>query len=263
MISRETDSPRVYPTGHNILPKVYAWNGTLPYTTNGTMTCATANTSDVVPWVDRYGKTIFATGATPFPTIKNLPTVSVYDLDQQDPKGWAYCYDLGEREILGDEFVSLFTSDMFPYIQHSCTGIYGEVGPVRIVEGAQFLLDETTSYVEHTKTDSSVVSHSHTTESSWTSASVLVDPAQLLLDSTATQIPSSTEEADEIRSTTAKSTQPDIPHATSKVEPLQTDDTAPPAQTTRLTPSSKMSAAFLEASQPSIQNGRQSDSADS
>jgi hypothetical protein len=115
-ISRGTDRSRTYPTGHNILPKFYAWHGTLPYTTNGTVACATANSADVVPWVDRFGETFFATGATLFPTVKNLPTASVYSLDQQDPKGWAYCYDLGDREVLGEEFVSLFTGDMFSNI---------------------------------------------------------------------------------------------------------------------------------------------------
>jgi hypothetical protein len=261
-ISRGTDRSRTYPTGHNILPKFYAWHGTLPYTTNGTVACATANSADVVPWVDRFGETFFATGATLFPTVKNLPTASVYSLDQQDPKGWAYCYDLGDREVLGEEFVSLFTGDMFSKVQHSCAADYGEVGPVRVVEEAQFLLDETTSYVQHTKTESSAVTQSHITESSRTSASVLVDPVRLL-DSTATQIPSTAEEDHDVRSTTAESTQLDVSHTISEVGSIQTAHNLPSAQTTRPTLSSEKSAASLEASPTLIQEAIHSDSADS
>jgi hypothetical protein len=174
-----------------------------------------------------------------------------------------YCYGYGGGEALGREFASLFPGDMFETIFRSCRAPATEVDPLGVVAAASFLLDETTSYVDSTETDSSIVSHSHTTESSRTSASVLVDPFRPISDSTAKQMPSLTEESDEIPSTTAKSAQPDIPHAISEVESFQTDDIQPPAQTTRPRPSSKGSAAFLGVSQSSMQSGRQSDSAES
>jgi hypothetical protein len=210
----------------------------------------------------RHSKTVTVTGATRFPSITNFPTASVYSLDEQDSKGWMYCYGYGGGEALGREFASLFPGDMFETIFRSCRAPATEVDPLGVVAAASFLLDETTSYVDSTETDSSVVSHSHTTESSRTSAPVLVDPFRPISDSTAKKVPSSTEKSDETQSTTAKSTQPDITHAISEFELFQTGDNPPPAQTTRRTASSKGSAAFLEVSRSSIQSGRQSDSAE-
>jgi hypothetical protein len=150
----------------------------------------------------------------------------------------------------------LFTGDVFETIIRSCRVPATEVDPLGVVAAASFLLDKTTSYVDSTETDSSVVSHSHTMGPSRTTASVLVDPFRPISDSTAKQMPSSTEKSDAIQSAEAKSTQPDIPHAIDEVESFQTGDHPPPAQTTRPTPSSKGSAAFLEVSQSSMQSGR-------
>jgi hypothetical protein len=239
-----TDSLRAYPTGYNLLPKFYVWSGALPYTANGTTACATANSLDTTPGQDALGVgTSFVPGATPFPSVTNLPTASVYSLDEQDPKGWTYCYDYGGDETLGREFASLFTGDVFEEIYRSCRPPATEVAPILVVDAASFLLDETTSYVEHTKTESSVVSHSHTTESSSTSVSVLVNPVRLLLDSTATQLPSLAEEADEIRSTTAKSTQLDVSHTIGEVGSIQAEHNSPSAQSTRPTLGSEKSTA--------------------
>jgi hypothetical protein len=173
------------------LPSFYVWNGTLPYTTNGTKACATAN-NDVTTLVTEkttysyifssefttsiYSATETVIGATPLDSVQNLPTQAIYDLDEQDPKGWTYCYHLGNNQPVTDDFYSPFSGDLFDQVIHNCTPRGYMIAPLVAVNAAAFLLDETTSYVDSTRTEHSDFSRPQTTKSSQSSTHVLADP---------------------------------------------------------------------------------------
>jgi len=147
---------RAYPTGFNRLPSFYAWSGTLPYITNGTTTCVTANTDvSVLLSTSTYTQSLPSTqitvavtdtllsveGLTLFPNVTSLPTHSVYDIDENDPKGWSYCYALGEGERLGSDFLSLFEDVMLSHIYENCSQASVIVSPAEAAGVATFLLD--------------------------------------------------------------------------------------------------------------------------
>ena len=274
---------RAYPTGFNKLPSLYVWNGTLPYTTNGTTACATANsdstslltytvtTTVTLPSnmlsTSTYFVTQTVTGATPLPSVDNLPTQSVYDLDEQDPKGWTYCYDFGEPSSPKENFFSLFTGDLFDQVRQNCTPDGMTPAPLVVVDAAAFLLDETTSYIDNTKTEPSETLRSRTVETSQTSTSVRVDPFQTTPTSLSAQKSTSSEKAETKISetkpsetkppTTSKLAQTPLPLTISRTlpdQPVSDKESVEPVQTTVPSSSFKEPSATATATKPSAQD---------
>ena len=145
-------------------------------------------------------------GATPLPSVKVLPTLSVYDLDESDPKGWTYCYAYVRGTQVEEDFLSYFPDDeLFNQAYHNCSSRGTAVSPVIDVEMASFLLDETTSYVDNPKTEHSEISRSRTSEPSQTPTDVLIDPIQIPTKSPSAQRSSSSGQTSE-RSETSPTT---------------------------------------------------------
>jgi uncharacterized protein YodC (DUF2158 family) len=229
---------RAYPTGFNKLPSLYVWNGTLPYTTNGTTACATANSdstslltftvtttatfSSHVLSTSTYLLTQTVTGATPLPSVDNLPTQSVYKLDAQDPKGWTYCYDFGEPSSPEENFYSLFTGDLFDQVRQNCTPDGMKPAPLVVVDAAAFLLDETTSYIKNSKTENPENLRSRTTETSQTSTDVVADPFQTTSSPSSIQKSTSLEEAETKPSETKPSETEPSENKPSETKPSET-----------------------------------------
>jgi len=163
---RSLTSPviRAYPTGGEVFQNSYSWHGVLPYTTNGTLACTTADGS-----------------YAPLPSI-NRPTEKVYPLDPQDPKGWSYCYEdsvnEGASEGLGPTDFDYVSDDIFGQVIHGCLGQYTGTSPVQVVPIASFLLDETTSYIDTPISTKPEDQSSQFTETLQTRPSFLVDPLQ-------------------------------------------------------------------------------------
>lgn len=117
---------------------------------------------------------------------------------------------------LKDNFYSLFSGSLFYQLRQNCTRKVGASSPVFVADAAAFLLDETTSYVDNTRTDHSEVLRSRTIETSHTPTDVLVDPFQATSRSSSVRNSASPEEADSDRSTAIKLAQSVIPDTTSQ-----------------------------------------------
>lgn len=235
------------------MPSFYVWNGTLPYTTNGSTACATANGDTTTTlrhtntWTESRSSSVVSThtysitrnvvGATPIPSVANLPTHSVYNLDEQDPKGWTYCYAFGHETQLGDNFYSLFSGSLFEQVRLNCSRRAMAVSPLVVVDAAAFLLDETTSYIDNPKTENSDNLRSRPTESTQTKTDVLVDPFQPFSKTSSALKSASPEEADSNKPTPTKVAQSVLPDKASQASSDQPASDDQPVQTTA--PSSK------------------------
>lgn len=177
-------------------------------------------------------------GATPIPSVDNLPTHSVYNVDEQDPKGWTYCYAFGADSGLRDNFYSLFSGTLFEQVRLNCTRKGMAVSPLVVVDAAAFLLDETTSYINNPKTEHSDILRSRTTESSQTPTDVLVDPFQPVTKSSSVQKSAPSDEADSNTSAPTKIAQSILPDTASQASSDQPASDKQPVQTTA--PSSKL-----------------------
>jgi uncharacterized protein YodC (DUF2158 family) len=262
------------------LPSFYVWNGTLPYTTNGTTACATAN-NDVTTLVTEritysyifssefttsiYSATETVIGATSLDSVQNLPTQAIYDLDEQDPKGWTYCYHLGNNQPVTDDFYSPFSGDLFDQVIHNCTPRGYMIAPLVAVNAAAFLLDETTSYVDSTRTEHSDISRPQTTKSSQSSTHVLADPFHTTSKFSSIQTSASLERASDNPSNAHKLAQSIAPNTIDQPnsDQLASEDQAakitaplsgskePPATAAAIKPSAKDTTIPNDASQQS------------
>lgn len=235
------------------MPSFYVWNGTLPYTTNGSTACATANEDTTTTlrrtntWTESRSSSVYSThtysitrnvvGATPIPSVANLPTHSVYDLDKQDSKGWTYCYAFGHDTGLKDNFYSLFSGTLFEQARLNCSRSGMAVSPLVVVDAAAFLLDETTSYIDNPKTENSDNLRSRPTESSQTKTDVLVDPFQGSPKLSSAQKSAPSKKADSNTSTPTKAAQSVLPDTASQASSDHPVSNNQPVQTTA--PSSK------------------------
>lgn len=204
---------------------------------------------------DSMTRTVF--GATPIPSVSNLPTQSVYGLDEQDPKGWTYCYAFGRDAIPGDDFFSLFSGSLFDQLRNNCTRRASAAAPLVVVSAAAFLLDETTSYIDNTKTENSEVLRTRTTEPSQTPTNVLVDPIQSASKSSNVHKSASPEEAKPTSSTTTKLAQTMIPSTIGQSNPGQSvsgNSPVEPAQTMVPPSSFRESSVSATAIKPSAQD---------
>lgn len=192
----------------------------MQYTSNGTTSCITANDLDVTTTADPWTHDI--NGATPLPSVSNLPTHSVYDVDWEDPKGWTYCYGHSDWMPIDDDFVSLWSGGIFDQVYNQCEKTVRARGPVQVVPLASFLLDQTTSYINNDdpKTAQSTASNTDTTESPRARSSVLVDPFKA--SSSPMDEPKATSNDDVAESASA----------TSRLSPPKTSSTASPTVTT-------------------------------
>ena len=218
----------------------------MPYTTNGTTACATANNDVTSLVIDTFSftgtrssvlttETNFFTdtliGATPLPSVKGLPTQAIYDLDEQDPKGWTYCYAWGEKSAVKEDFFSPFSGDLFDQVIRNCTPRGGLVSPLVAVDAAAFLLEETTSYIDNTRTDHSEISRSQTTKSSQTATNVLVDPFHTTSELSSIQKSASLEGAGGHPSDITKLAQSITPEKTNQANSDQPPSEDQPVQT--------------------------------
>jgi hypothetical protein len=163
-----------YPTAEAYVDPQYSWNGTIPYTQDGTATCVQA-----------------ASGTTaPLPSISDLPTLAVQQLDPVDEAGWTYCYQpYADWGPVKQSFYSLFDGldDIFLAVSNAsnCGRDWGGVGPVQAVSQVAFLFQQTTSYINDpgtTKTLSTSSSSNRLPKSS-----VLVDPFEVTSQSASTE----------------------------------------------------------------------------
>lgn len=192
----------------------------MQYTSNGTTSCVTANDLDVTNTADPWTHDI--NGATPLPSVSNLPTHSVYDVDSEDPKGWTYCYGHSDWMPIGDDFVSLWSGSVFDQVYNQCEKTVRARGPVQVVPLASFLLDQTTSYINNDdpKTAQSANPNTDTTDSPRARSSVLVDPFKA--SSSPMDEPKATSNDDVAESASA----------TSRLSSPKTSSTASPTVTT-------------------------------
>lgn len=204
---------------------------------------------------DSMTRTVF--GATPIPSVDNLPTQSVYGLDEQDPKGWTYCYAFGRDAIPGDDFFSLFSGSLFDQLRNNCTRKASAAAPLVVVSAAAFLLDATTSYIDNTKTENSEILRTRTIEPSQTPTNVLVDPIQSASKSSNVQKSASPEEAKPTSSTTTKLAQTMIPSTIGQSSPGQSVSGNSPVETAQtMVPSSSFKEPSVSATaiKPSAQD---------
>jgi uncharacterized protein YodC (DUF2158 family) len=182
-------------------------------------------------------------------------------VDEQDPKGWTYCYDFGDDDGLDDNFYSLFSGSLFEQVRLNCTRKGMAVSPLVVVDAAAFLLDETTSYINNPKTENSDILRSRTTESSQTPTEVLVDPFQPISKSSSVQKSASSDEAESNTSTPTKIAQSMLPDTISQTSSDQPANHKQPVQTT--TPSSKLKEPSITATvtKSSAQNNEVVDNA--
>jgi uncharacterized protein YodC (DUF2158 family) len=200
-------------------------------------------------------------GATPIPSVDNLPTHSVYDVDKQDPKGWTYCYAFGHDTTPGDNFYSLFSGSLFEQLRLNCSRKGAAVAPLVVVDAAAFLLDETTSYIDNTKTEDSNNMRSRSTDAPQTPTDVLVDPIQSASKSSNVEKSASSEEARTKPSTTSKLAQSILPTTTSQTSPDQSLTDNEPAQNTEPASRFKEPSVTETAGQPPAQDTVGSNSA--
>lgn len=242
----------------------------MPYTSNGTETCVTANSIAETLSVDTriYAASTITDietviGATPLPSVRDFPTQSVYDIDEQDPKGLTYCYAFGDGRMFGYYFDRIFTDDLFGHIYHNCSNDVSQYSPVIYAEEASFLLDETTSYVDNPKTENSDVLRSRTTELSQTQTDVQVDPFQPTSASVNTQKPSSMDDTSSISSTATALTKSELLETASHSKTNQPGDDLRPIQTTGPTLNSESPSTRTQASTATTQEDGDHDSATS
>lgn len=211
--------------------------------------------------VHTYTITRDAVGATPVPSVENLPTHSVYDLDKQDPKGWTYCYAFGHDTMPGENFYSLFSGSLFEQLRLNCSRKGATVAPLVVVDAAAFLLDETTSYIDNTKTEDANNMRSRSTDTPQTPTDVLVDPIQSASKSSSVQKSASSEEARNKPSTTTKLAQLIISSTASQTSPDQSLSDNEPAQNTEPASRSKEPSVTETAGQPTAQDTESSNGA--
>ena len=219
----------------------------MQYTSNGTASCVTANDLDVTTTADPWTHDI--NGATPLPSVSNLPTQSVYDVDLEDPKGWTYCYGHSDWMPIGDDFVSLWSGSVFDQVYNQCEKTVRARGPVQVVPLASFLLDQTTSYINNDdpKTAQSTTSNTDTTESPRARSSVLADPFKVSSSPTDAPKQTSEDEAAESASATAQAQPPKTSSTNSQSESIQ----EPATQAEGQSPVSKAQSAATGGSQTS------------
>ena len=190
------------------------------------------------------------------PSVDALPTQSVYSLDQQDPKGWTYCYAFGRDTLPGDDFFSLFSGSLFDQLRNNCTRKASAAAPLVVVSAAAFLLDETTSYIDNTKTEHSEGLRTRTTEPAQTPTDVLVDPIQPASKTSNAQVPASAEQTKTKSSTTTKPAQSFISSTigqTNTDQPSSGNSPVGPAQTMVPSSSFKEPSVSATAIKPSAQ----------
>ncbi|KAK5122237.1 hypothetical protein LTR85_004147 [Meristemomyces frigidus] len=151
-----------YPTPFFQVASVIAWEGTLPYTTNGTKLCASWGTPNPTA---SLAPTSLAASPTPAHPSWPSPTGTV---DPNDPYGGYYML----TEVLGSEVLNLTqVEDLFPG-NAVLAGIYESCTPVRYplaataVRSVTALLDTTTTYMPQPDSSSSTKSWANTLRSS-------------------------------------------------------------------------------------------------
>jgi hypothetical protein len=220
-----------YPTVKAYVDPQYSWNGTIPYTQDGTATCVQSPSGTTAP----------------LPSISDLPTQAVQQIDPVDQAGWTYCYQpYADLEPVNQSFYSLFDGldDIFVDVSNAsnCQREWTGAGPVQAVSQVAFLFQETTSYINDpvtTKTSSTPSSSDGPSKSS-----ILADPFAVTSHSTSTEAAlSSSSKATVVVSVfheTTSSEKPSILESktdgqvktsaiTSSVPPVESDNNADPA----------------------------------
>lgn len=233
----------------------------MPYTANGTTSCVTADTKSTsllkttLTWTATQSSTLSTqtwsytgtvVGATPLPSVANLPTQSVYDVDEQDPKGWTYCYVHGENNVIGSDYVSYYAGSMFDLLYHQCEQKAGAQAPVGVVSAASFLLDETTSYIDSPKTQSPDPPKSDTERTSKAPSSVLVDPFETKTDKMEGPEATSTDKTNDGPSDKTKPIQSGASRTGTHVESDSTNRDSDPTEITKPSPTSSISSGDAE-----------------
>lgn len=233
----------------------------MPYTANGTTSCVTADTKSTsllkttLTWTATQSSTLSTqtwsytgtvVGATPLPSVANLPTQSVYDVDEQDPKGWTYCYVHGENNVIGSDYVSYYAGSMFDLLYHQCEQKAGAQAPVGVVSAASFLLDETTSYIDSPKTQSPDPPKSDSERTSKAPSSVLVDPFETKTEQTDAPEVTSTGQTNDDSSATTKPTQSGASRTGTHVESASTYRDSVPTEPAKPSSASRTSPGDAE-----------------
>jgi hypothetical protein len=166
-----------YPTVEVYVDPQYSWNGTIPYTQEGTATCVQA-----------------ASGTTAaYPSISDFPTQAVQEVDLVDHAGWTYCYQpFADALPVNESFYSLFDGldDIFVAVSNesNCEQVPKPVvGPVQAVSQVAFLFQQTTSYINDPGATKTSIAPSNSDQ--LVKSSVLVDPFQLNSQSASTEAP--------------------------------------------------------------------------